>query len=192
MNGTVRRPFWLALALSLMLHLGALTVPGWRLPLLDEDEASATLDATLVVPVQVRPKPAPTASPMKPPRPKPALAAPHSNAPTDTITAPSPALAAVPAAEAAPSVDAAPVAVPPAPTFAYAKLWPKTGRIVYQVTRGEGGLLVGQSEHRWTHDEQGYELHAVAETVGLAALFRPARVTQTSRGTFSASGLRPA
>jgi hypothetical protein len=96
---------------------------------------------------------------------------------------PEPASAAVPPVpQGFPSVT---------PTFAYASLWPKNGRIVYQVTRGDGGLIVGQGEHRWSHDEQSYELHAVAETTGLAALFRPVQVTQTSRGVFSANGLQP-
>ena len=59
------------------------------------------------------------------------------------------------------------------------------------MTRGEDGFIVGQSEQRWSHDGERYTLQAVSETTGLAALFRPARVTQESRGTFDASGLRP-
>lgn len=99
-----------------------------------------------------------------------------------------------PVAEAPPSepqvVEAAPPpAVLPAPTFA--SRWPRNGRIVYQVTRGEQGMVVGQSEQRWEHDGTRYSLHAVTETTGLAALFRPAKVVQDSRGIFDAAGLRP-
>ena len=81
----------------------------------------------------------------------------------------------------------------PAPTFVadHAAKWPRSGRIVFQVTRGEGGLIVGQSEHRWQHDGASYEITALTETVGLAALFHPAQVTQQSRGSFDAYGLRP-
>ncbi len=69
--------------------------------------------------------------------------------------------------------------------------WPRDGRMVFQVTRGEGGLLVGESTHSWHHDGERYELKAVTETVGLAALFRPAHVEQVSAGSFDAYGLRP-
>jgi hypothetical protein len=90
-----------------------------------------------------------------------------------------------PVAPPVPTADA----VLPAPTFV--SRWPRSGRIVYQVTRGAGGLIVGQTEQRWEHDDTHYHLHAVAETTGLAALFRPAQVMQESQGTFDAAGLRP-
>ena len=54
-----------------------------------------------------------------------------------------------------------------------------------------GGLLVGQSVHAWQHDGAAYELRVTTETVGLAALFRPAQVEQVSRGGFDAQGLLP-
>lgn len=63
--------------------------------------------------------------------------------------------------------------------------------MVFQVTRGEAGLIVGESTHTWQHDGERYELKAVTETVGLAALFRPVRVEQVSAGGFDAFGLRP-
>jgi hypothetical protein len=200
MNVTVRRPFRLALVFSLLLHLAALTVPGWQLPLLEDEEPQEMLDATLVAPVQARPlppQPVPKLpQPKKLPRPKATPVEPTVSAPENTLAAPAPEIAVaapepafVPETLAAP--EPPPAAVLPTPTFTYANLWPKNGRIVFQVTRGEGGLIVGQGEHRWTHDEQNYELHAVAETIGLAALFRPVQVTQTSRGVFSANGLQP-
>jgi len=72
-----------------------------------------------------------------------------------------------------------------------ANRWPRAGRLVFQVTRGEGGLIVGESTHTWQHDGEHYRLQSVTETVGLAALFRPARVEQVSAGGFDAFGLRP-
>lgn len=195
MKGTVRRPFRLALALSLLLHLAVLTVPGWRMPLPEEDDDLATLDATLVEPVQTQPKvqPKPLPKPVPKPRPQPPATPALPRAVTDPLPVAETAAAAEPAfvPESPSAPELPPAAVPPMPTFAYASLWPKNGRIVYQVTRGDGGLIVGQGEHRWSHDEQSYELHAVAETTGLAALFRPVQVTQTSRGVFGANGLQP-
>lgn len=194
MNFFARRPFRLALTLSVMLHLAALTSPGWQLPQLDEDD-SATLEATLVVPVQVRPLPKIAPPPArKPARPQPAKADSPPMASADTLAMPAPGSMMEPVASTAESTlpeSSGPEAVPPAPTFPYAQNWPSSGRIVFQVTRGEGGLIVGQGEHRWSHDDLRYELHAVTETTGLAALFRPAQVTLTSRGTFVATGLQP-
>lgn len=193
-------PFWLALSASVALHVGLLLTPGWELPLDDEPE-TAVLDATLATPVAAAPKPAvppppplrkkrPSAKPPLPPNPT----APQAHMPVEPPAAasdPEPAAEPViaPVAEPEPAVVEAPPAVLPAPTFA--NLWPRSGRIVYQVTRGEQGLIVGQSEQRWEHDGQRYSLHAETETTGLAALFRPAKVTQDSRGTFDAAGLRP-
>lgn len=189
MNEHARRPFWLALFASLLLHAAALTSPGWSLPF-SEDDAPVHLDATLAVsrpPVTEAP-----ASP--PPRPKPVkkivpvpvagenMPAPQANAASE----------APPAQEPPPAAPAdIPLAVQPAPTFAHAEIWPKQGRVVFQVTRGEGGLIIGQAEHVWRHDGVNYELRAATETVGLAALFRPARVSQESRGRFATSGLQP-
>jgi hypothetical protein len=200
MNGIARRRFWIALALSLMLHLAALVAPGWGLPLLDDAEDDAALLATLVVP---RPPPAPAnpvppARPKPKPQPRPTLPAP---VPTDTLAMPlqeaesepepTPAPEMPPIMEEAPAVPPAPTigAVPPAPGFSGA--WPRQGRIVYQVTRGEGGLIIGQAEHSWQHDGTAYELRAITETVGLAALFKSAQVVQVSRGVFASGGLQP-
>jgi hypothetical protein len=198
MNDAVRRPFWLALAASLLLHLLALAAPGWGLPLLDDEPERSLLDATLTVPVQAQPVPPPEPAPppKKRPRPRPAPVpeapvpeAPVPEAPVEPLAAPAPEIAPEPAPEPEPGEEAPPAAVPPAPTFA--GIWPGRGRIVYQVTRGEGGLIVGQAEHVWRHDGETYVLRAVTETVGLAALFRPAQVVQESRGMFVAAGLQP-
>ncbi len=201
-------PFWLALSASMVLHIGVLLTPGWELPLDDESEA-ATLDATLALPAAVaKPKPA-TPAPVvrkRPPRPiqptpAPTPAAPQAEMPAEPVTASSavsessPLIPPVaPVAEpdvpaAAPVAPVAPIAVLPAPTFA--SRWPRSGRIVYQVSRGEDGFIVGQSEQRWEHDGSSYRLHAETETTGLAALIRPAKVVQDSRGSFDAAGLRP-
>jgi hypothetical protein len=200
-----RRPFWLALAASLLLHLAVLIAPGWERSEAADEREAAPLAATLAVPIRTAPAPqaARTAPPRKPrPRP-PAAPPPAPDMPVASVpgeaaqsaAAPAPAEPAV--AEPEPSVAASttaesPGAVPPAPTiFPYAEVWPQRGRIVFQVTRGEGGFIVGRSEHRWEHDGKSYTLRALTETTGLAALFRPAQVVQESRGAFVAAGLQP-
>lgn len=194
-------PFWLAMAASVALHVGVLLAPGWDLPLDDENDM-AVLDATIAMPPPAAkprpPAPAPTAPvrkrpPLHPPPPATPVA-PLASVPGDTPLVP-------PAAEVAGSGGTGdplpapelsvpePVAVLPAPSFV--SRWPRSGRIVYQVMRGKDGFIIGQSEQRWEHDATRYSLHAETETTGLAALFRPARVTQNSHGIFDASGLRP-
>lgn len=189
MNNAARRPFWLALALSLLLHVVVLTAPGWELLLPEEENAEPLLAATLVAPrpppvpaIQPRPKPKPAPRP----EPRPVLPQPADSAPAESLALPAPP--PEPPAPPAPVGETLP-AVPPAPTFAAE--WPRSGRIVYQVTRGEGGLIVGEAEHAWQHDGNTYELRAVTQTTGLAALFRPARVEQESQGVFAPGGLQP-
>ena len=185
-------PLWLAMSASLALHIGVLLAPGWSLPLEDEPDP-ARLDATLAAPPTTAPA-APAApvapAPLRRPRPKqPPAPRPVRELPAAAVAEETPAVAeeAPPAAAAAP--EPPPAAAPSAPSFA--GQWPRRGRIVFQVTRGEDGFIVGQSEQRWSHDGERYTLQAVSETTGLAALFRPAKVVQESRGTFDASGLRP-
>lgn len=190
-------PFLLALSASLALHVAVLMAPGWELPFNDEPEA-ATLDATLAVPAPVVSRPAPARSPPKK-RPPPKAPPPATPAvPVATVPGEQPPLAETSPVEPEPvSPESVPVvaeaavaaAVPPAPSFA--RQWPRAGRIVYQVTRGEEGFIVGQSEQSWMHDGETYKLQAVTETTGLAALFHPVRVVQESRGGFDEAGLRP-
>ncbi|MEW6514076.1 MAG: DUF3108 domain-containing protein [Pseudomonadota bacterium] len=188
-------PFWLALSASVAVHIGVLLAPGWELPLDDEPD-TVQIDATIApaqpalaqAPEPARPPPVRKRRPAKPP---PTPAAPVADVPGEGVPAsePPPPVAEAPPPEPEVATEAPPLAVLPAPTFA--NRWPRSGRIVYQVTRGEQGLVVGQSEQRWEHDSQRYHLHAETETTGLAALFRPAKVVQDSRGTFDAAGLRP-
>lgn len=195
-------PFWLALAASLTLHLGVLLSPGWTLPM-DEETETSRLDATLALARVAPPTSAPSVAQVaksrprsKPAKPRPAKP-PTPLEPQASVPNPSPPPAepeSLPAADepgtiAGESASAAEGAVPPAPTF-HAR-WPASGRIVYQVSRGEQGFVIGQAEQRWEWDGAHYLLETVAETSGLVALFWPAKVVQTSRGGFDAAGVRP-
>jgi hypothetical protein len=90
-------------------------------------------------------------------------------------------MAVAPAAE--------PEAQVPAPPAEF--LLPRQVRIRYRVTMGDAGLLVGQAEHDWTHDGSHYRLRSTAETIGLAALVKSARVVHESAGDIENGMLRP-
>ncbi|MBA3033597.1 MAG: DUF3108 domain-containing protein [Gammaproteobacteria bacterium] len=201
MNVAVRRPFLLALVFSLMLHLLALLVPGWGLPA-DEITDLKSLDATLLPLAQAAVPATPPVAPARKPAPKKMPSVPPQTAedpPASVATPVAESLAEAPevtppALPDEPQPDAtAADAVPPAPTYdpAVARAWPQRGRIRFEVTRGESGFIVGQAEHRWQHDGATYQLRAVTETVGIAALLRPAMVVQESRGNLVATGLQP-
>jgi hypothetical protein len=194
-NVSVRRPFLLALALSLMLHLVLLLVPGWGMPMADEATNLPSLDAQLLPLAQTAAPVVPQPVPVKRRAPRETSVAPPEPVVTplaESVTAVSEPAPPVLPEDAQPDTPAAD-AVPPAPTFdpAVARAWPQRGRIRFAVTRGAGGFIVGQAEHRWQHDGTTYQLHAVTETVGIAALLRPAMVVQESRGNLVATGLQP-
>lgn len=189
-------PFWLALSASVVLHIGMLLAPGWELPF-DGEPETTVLDATIAMPAAVVPKIAVPAPPQPRPKrqptrplPPPTPSTPQANMPAEPVVAtPDAEPVVTPESVPEPSAAEAPSAVLPAPTFAHR--WPRSGRIVYQVTLGAEGFVIGQSEQRWKHDGTRYSLHAETETTGLAALFRPVKVTQESQGIFDADGLRP-
>ncbi len=181
------RRWLLALALSLLIHLMVIGSPGWRLPSFDEPGAGPILEAYLALqpapafaPAPVPPQPA-TAPKPRPPRPMP-----EATPPAVSAAAPEPAAVPEPVAPPTPAVPAAaptPVELP----------WPHQGRIRFAVTRGEGeqAMLVGESIHIWQHDGEAYSVRTQAETVGLAALFRPVKVVQLSEGRLGPVGIVP-
>ncbi|MCX7156629.1 MAG: DUF3108 domain-containing protein [Rhodocyclales bacterium] len=199
-------PIVLALVASAMIHVAALLGPGWDLPGDSDADTAPTIDAVLA-----RPAPRVEAAPVPRPAPKPQTEKPRRQAVATAVPALA-AASAVPPAPVAPS--AAPVeppraAVPPAPSAGdtapgFAKgitvepapvpvriALPAKGRVRYVITRGEEGFVIGQTTHTWQQDGFTYTLQSVAETTGLVALFKPARVLQSSRGEVTAAGLKP-
>lgn len=187
-----------ALCLSLLVHVAAVSSPGWRLPFPGETEPGGLLEARIAPKAAAHPRPAPVpvtgppaaAPPPRKSRPAPAPApapvlvpAPTGSAPTATVASEPPA-----APEPAPAAEPA----PPAPARSETA-WPRQGRIRFIVTRGEGeqAMELGQSTHSWRHDGATYALRTVTETTGLAALFRPVRIVQSSEGEVGAEGLSP-
>jgi hypothetical protein len=83
-----------------------------------------------------------------------------------------------------------PAPEPAAPVPAKTAL-PGKGSLRYVITRGEGGFVIGQAIHSWEHDGFRYRLKSLTETTGLAAVFKPAQVFQSSQGEVTDDGLRP-
>jgi hypothetical protein len=200
-------PFALALVASALLHAAALVGSGWTLPGTHEPELPQTIEAVLAKP-PVRSEPAPEAKPApRPPvaRPRPATAA-------QPVLAADKSAPAVPV-EPPPVAEPAPVAVAPAPSardtvsgsagditpeppepaapVPAKTALPGKGSLRYVITRGEGGFVIGQAIHSWEHDGFRYRLKSLTETTGLAAVFKPAQVFQSSQGDVTEDGLRP-
>ena len=188
-------PLVFALVASTLIHAAALLGPGWDLPGVNEADPPPTIDAVLARPA-ARPQPAPVAQPAprphvaKPRPPRVVAAAPEAAAPASSPPAVAPDMA---------PAETPPVAAPSAPTFApppapaapARSALPGKGRVRYTITRGENGFVIGQSVHTWQHDGFTYTLQSVTETTGLAALFKPARVIQSSQGEVTTDGLKP-
>ncbi len=192
-------PIAFALVASALLHAAALLGPGWVLPGTHEPEPTTTIEAVLAPPPTPAPAPAPVAKAA--PKPPPVRQRPQSAAQAVVATAAPAEIAAAPAAAEAPPVAspvaASPAAVAPAPTIeppapqpANTAL-PGRGRMRYVITRGEGGFVIGQAVHSWDHDGFTYRLKSMTETTGLAAVFKPVQVFQSSQGEVTADGLRP-
>lgn len=192
-------PIVLALVASALIHVAALLGPGWDLPGLNDADAPPAIDAVLAKPV-ARAEAVPVSRPApKPLVDKPRLqrmaAAPESAAAVTSPNraAPSPAPVETPPAPSAGDIAAGPAeGMTPAPTPVPVRIpLPAKGRVRYVITRGEGGFVVGQNLHTWEHDGLTYRLQSVAETTGLAAIFKPARVVQSSQGEVTTEGLKP-
>jgi len=198
-------PLALAFVASALIHAAALLGSGWDLPGTGDADAPATIEAVLVKPAAspvaaavAQPAPRPHADKPRPqrvvaaaadavaPETSPSPVAP-SAAPTETpplaVTGPR---SGIPGTQSAP----APTLEPALPAPVRIAL-PGKGRVRYTITRGDGGFVIGQSVHVWEHDGLTYKLQSVTETTGLVALFKPARVVQSSQGEVTAEGLKP-
>lgn len=197
-------PLVLALLASTLLHVAAVISPGWVLPDELDSDVPLTINAVLA-----KPPTSPETVPAAKPAPKPSVRKPAPPAAAQAVVAaatPSklppvdvapPAVEEAPRVEEPPAVEAPPLAVPPAPVLeppaplpANTAL-PGRGRMRYVITRGERGFVIGQAVHSWDHDGFTYRLKSMTETIGLAAVFKPAQVFQSSQGEITDAGLRP-
>ena len=201
-------PLVLALVASALFHIGVVVAPGWALPEALESDLPPTIDAVLVkAPVRaetvpVRAETAPVTKPVTNPVPRgipPAVAPAAAEAQHGLPAVASPAaeetaraLPPAPSARDTVSGSAGNITIEEPPLAQPAKTaLPGRGRMRYIVTRGGGGFVIGESVHSWDHDGFTYRLESLTETTGLAAVFKPARIVQSSRGEVGAAGLRP-
>jgi len=190
----ISRRLRLALLFSLLMHLALLNSPGWRLPTLDDllnPEAQPSLEAHLSSPAAHRKTVVPGPKPRPASKQRQTVPAKVSAQDSATLLYPQPAPAAVLQPEPIPA-PVSPVGQEKAPEPAEPVL-PRQGRIRFAVIRGDQDFVVGQAVHSWSRDDGSYTLKNVTETTGLVAVFRPARVAQTSEGAIVAGpeGLRP-
>src|SRR5512143_900581 len=197
------RPWWLALALSLLLHLGLFGGLQWDLPRFTPPAEPPVIEVQLVpAPKPVVPPPARPAPPSPKPKLKPKPVAPRSVA---RPAPPPPAPSAEPAAEApAPAVPAAgsaataapasaepaaatpPAAAEPAPSPLNAL--PPRLDLRFELSYGPAS---GEQTLVWVNEGEHYTLTSVAGATGLTGLFYRGRFVQTSRGRITPRGLQP-
>lgn len=193
--GRSARPWWLALAVSLLLHAGLLGGLTAQLPQLQASLAPPAIEARLV---QAPPPPPPVVKPApRPPspRPRPRPAPPPAPPPEPVVE---PVAEGVPEvlAEAAPTPEPPPETTTPGPASAAVAepvpppLNPLPPRLDlrYQLRYG---LAAGEQTLLWVSQGERYTLTSVAAATGLAGMFYRGRFVQTSSGRITPQGLQP-
>jgi hypothetical protein len=199
------RPWWLALGVSLLLHLALLGGLRWTLPQWKSPPEPLPFEAQLVSvapPAVEPPPPVRKAAAAKPPVPRqtpPTQSAPKTESVADAAVPEPPANKIVvepvaPAegvpvarsiAEPAPPPTSAPAEAAPPPLNALPPRIDLHFKLRYGLASGEQTLL-------WVNEGGGrYTLISVAEATGLAGLFYRGRFVQTSRGRITPRGLQP-
>lgn len=186
--GRSLRPWWLALVVSLLLHLGLLGGVEWTLPQWEAPVEPPPFEAQLV-PVVL--PPAPPQPPPAPARPaprqaEPVPAPPPAELPPEPVAAPVVTAEPKPEtiAEAAPPAETAPVAAAPPPLNALPPRLDLRFEVNYGLASGVQTLL-------WVNEGERYTVISVAEATGLAGIFYRGRFVQTSRGRITPRGLQP-
>ncbi|MDP2057535.1 MAG: DUF3108 domain-containing protein, partial [Thiobacillus sp.] len=194
------RPWWLALAGSLLLHGGLLGGLAWTLPQWQAPAESPPIEARLVpVTPVVAPRP-PVAKPSPlPPRARPSppseprgesvaevaaleIAAEPETAVAEPIAAPLDEAPEVEAASTSTSVADAEAPLPPLNAL------PPRLDLRFQV---HYGLASGEQTLLWVNEGERYTLTSVAAATGLTGVFYRGRFVQTSRGRITPRGLQP-
>lgn len=195
MAGRSVRPWWIALAGSLLLHAGLLGGVSWLLLSWQvSPEPPPPIEARLVsvtpaVAPPLPPAPPPAAAPR--PRPAPQVERVADAAEPDVIPEAAVPEAAAPSVDEAPTDPVPPSASPPEPAEATSPplnaLPPRLDmrfQVRYGLARGEQTLL-------WVSEGDGYTVTSVAAATGLAGVFYSGRFVQTSRGRITVGGLMP-
>ena len=186
----------IAVALSILVHSLLLwQLPKIELPVNDEllPQMQAKLEALPKLakqPVVRKPKLKPSA------RPKPIV---------EPVIASSPSIAVAMTGSAASSVPVEPAAasaVDATDSFAQTPttneeavehpLLPKHAQLHFTVQYGSGTFKVGEVSHVLENSDGRYTLRAVTQTTGLVSVFKNYHLAQTSSGSVTKQGLRPA
>jgi hypothetical protein len=192
------RLWWLALGVSLLLHLALLGGPGWLMPQWESPPEPPPIEARLLsqpepfVPPPPRPAP-PVAKKLPAPRLPPTEARPAPEpmvepvADRDVPEAPAVAERTDPVAMTA---EAAPEPAPAAVEASTPPLNPLPNRLElrYKVHYGIAG---GEQVLLWVNEGERYTLTSVAEATGLAGAFYRGKLVQISRGRITPHGLQP-
>jgi hypothetical protein len=199
--------FLAAFAISLLLHFIGLSGDWLRIaaPIPPPPPFEARLLSRPPAPAVI-PRPAKPPAPVKhsaprretPPPPQVAAAPPQVYFPqpesvvADAETVPE-ATSAEPAAQAPiePPAVATTTVAPPATAVQSARNLPSKGRIAYTLYLGGDQFSVGKAVQSWEVEGDEYKLGSVAETTGIADLFRSQRLNYISAGKITSHGLRP-
>ena len=215
------RSLWAAIGASVAVHFILLLGPAWRLPSEDAsvlpplDARLAPLPKPVIRPpdeekrVVVSDAPRPRSRP-KPRKPAPSVERQPASGPVaEPVPAPAPGSGAEegetqpPAGQAATAAANTPEAPPDgagkggagkggkSAGASFGKLWAASGKVQYNVIRGERNFIIGRTTHAWTHDEEHYSMETVIETTGLIGLVKPFRMIQRSEGRIGPNGLLP-
>ena len=178
----------LAVLVSAALHAAVMVGMPQRIDAID-DSAGAVYAATLEAVPAAMPAPAPRPAPRPRRSPRPAAFVPPdalAALPVETVSDAAPELAPAPEmiALARPAV---PVKAPPPQTFPVEAL-PASLSIEYHLT---SSFADGRATYHWERDGDNYRIRGEAEAEGFFTLFLEGRILQESRGSVTASGLRP-
>lgn len=174
-----------AVVVSVCLHLALLLAGrGYWSAWLAEDEPEDTVEVRLLPPPTPAPRVAPAPRQARPERPVQPVLASAPAAAGGGVAVPSGVGDRVPAGAEAGNSPAAAVGIA-------ARALPGTGRMSFDVTKGESAFIVGRAVHEWKIDGDRYELKSLIETAGIVALFADVRLGQTSIGRIDAEGLHP-
>jgi hypothetical protein len=198
------RPWWLALGVSLLLHVALLGSPGWLLPQWESPPEPPPFEARLLAipaPVELPPAPkparpvakrpsAPRKPPLRMPPPPPApvvepvadAAAPEAPVDAERITSTAMPVAEVPLAATKPALPPVEASAPPLNPL------PQRLELRFQVRYGIAG---GEQVLLWVNEGERYTLTSVAEATGLAGVFYRGKLVQISRGRITPRGLQP-
>ncbi len=191
-----RRVLWIALALSMVVHVAFTMWPFSLGPAPDPEDIPLTATITEMPPPPLPVAKAPPAPPKRKTRPSPVPAPENSAAAEAALPSPEASTAAPESPEAPPVARSA--AAPLAERVEGPSALPPNGRVLpprvdlaYKLYLGSHGFLIGDATYRFEHADNRYRIYTVGKAQGLAALLIRGEGRMESRGLITADGLQP-